>query len=162
MGKTRKAKRLTGNPIRELPFLAWRNNSAWIETMRGRRWKNVLSRERRYFNTLLTPHIRKTALAYSKELMAASLMCGIDSFTIADGTIVIRMSGNGFYWRWIWSKHYHLASDLDFYDNKAYYILFDKEGNLIYLLLMIVLNVLLLIALLVELFHYLLICYYFY
>jgi len=129
MAKTRKAKRLTGNPLRELPFLAWKNNSAPLETMRGAPWKRALAQEKRYFNTLLTSRVKSLAKQFQKELEVTSGFYSLDAFTLGDGAIIITMTGSDVYWRWAWSKITHLTSDLDFYENKVYYIQVDKNDG---------------------------------
>ena len=121
----------TGNPVRNVPFLSWRNNSAWMETMRGPRWKGVLRRERRFFNTLLTTSVKRRAEEYERELKLAGEMLTIEAYTIGGGAIVIRMAGPNYQWRWIWSTKWHLVTDLDYYDNKIYYTEVDKHDSYI-------------------------------
>ena len=129
MAKTRKAKRLTGNPVRDLPFLSWRNNSAPLETMRGSLWKRALSKEKRYFNTLLTGRVKRMAKQFQKELAVAGRLTTISGFRLGGGAVIITLTGGDFYWRWAWSTIQHLTSDLDFYDNKVYYIQVDKNDG---------------------------------
>jgi pimeloyl-ACP methyl ester carboxylesterase len=128
--KTRKNKkpRLTGNPVRELSFLAWKNNSANLETMRSPLWKRTLARERTFWNALVQKaQIKQLQKDFEEELretvkpMQFRLLIGCGNIEISYGT------GDAFYWRWYWSKQWHYASELDFYENKAYYITEDKK-----------------------------------
>ena len=128
--KTRKNKKLTGNPVRELSFLAWRNNSAKLETMRSPLWKRTLARERTFWNALVQKaHIKQLQKDFEEELRAASKL-GDFRLRIGCGNIEISYgNGSTFFWRWGWSNQWHYASELDFYENKAYYITEDKKDG---------------------------------
>ena len=132
--KTRKNKkpRLTGNPIRELPFLAWRNNTANLETMRSSLWKRTLARERTFWNALVEKaHIKQLQKDFEEELYQAAKPLNF-RMRIGCGAIEIYYGNGGtFHWRWDWSKHYHYASELDFYENKAYFITDNKKDTYI-------------------------------
>jgi hypothetical protein len=41
---------------RKLKFLEWENDLAWIDTMKGGKWKKLLRQEQTYFNRL-TPQL---------------------------------------------------------------------------------------------------------
>ena len=129
--KTRKNKRLTGNPVRELPFLAWKNVSAPIETMRGSIWKRALARERTFWNALVKrAHIKDLSATFQKELTMVSACGRFQFLTLGCGAIEIQHSnGSGLHWKWKWSKRIHNASDIDFYDNHVYFITEDEKDK---------------------------------
>jgi hypothetical protein len=130
---TRKKKPLTGNPVRTLPFLEWQNNSAPLETMRGKVWKQALARERTFFNALVKrAHITSLQKEMQKELTATAPISSFNYLTLGGGAVQIQVSGSSnFYWKWAWSNKSHYVSDLDLWDNKVYYITEDEKDRYI-------------------------------
>jgi hypothetical protein len=45
---------MTGVPVRDTPFAAWRDPDAWMETMSGPRWSTVLQEERQLVKEAIT------------------------------------------------------------------------------------------------------------
>ena len=133
--KTRKNKKikLTGNPVRELAFLAWKNNSAALETMRGSLWKRTLARERTFWNALIRKaHIKQLQKDFEHELQQTSNTGKFRFLTLGCGSIqILHTNADSFHWKWAWSRRVHYASELDFYDNKAYYITEDEKDRYI-------------------------------
>ena len=131
--KTRKNKKipLTGNPVRELSFLTWKNNSAHIETMRGSLWKRALARERTFWNALVKrAHIKQLQKDFEDELKLAYDPGRFRFLTIGCGAIqIFHSNASSLDWKWRWSTKYHRATELDFYDNKAYYISKDEKRH---------------------------------
>lgn len=126
-----KTRKLTGNPVRNIGFLAWRNNSAAIETMRGSKWRSAIRREKRFYNELVKkPSIRKNVEQFKKELKQATDLAGMESFSIGCGSIYIESGvGSNIVWRWAWSNKKHHASDIDYYDSKVYFITADEKDK---------------------------------
>jgi len=124
--KTRKNKkvRFTGNPVRELSFLTWKNNSAGLETMRSSLWKRTLAKERTFWNALVKrAHIKQLQKDFEHELRLTSNATSFRFLSLGCGTIqIMHSSASSFHWKWTWSRQVHYASELDFYENKAYYI----------------------------------------
>ena len=53
---------MTGEEIRDLGYLKWENQWAWMETMKGKRWENLIKKEKRHFNKLATqPYVEREA-----------------------------------------------------------------------------------------------------
>jgi len=128
--KTKKQTKLSGNPIRNIGFLAWRNNAAALETMRGSKWRSAIRREKRFYNQLLSPKIRKMATVFEKELQTAGKLSNMESFSIGCGSIFIMTGiGSSFTWRWAWSNKQHLSSDIDYFDSKVYFITADEKDK---------------------------------
>ena len=130
---TRKRQRLTGNPVRTLSFLEWKNNSAALETMRGKPWTTVLQKERTFWNTLVRrAHIGQLQKDMEKELAAPAALCSFNYLTLGNGAIQIQVSnGANAYWKWAWSKKSHYVSDLDYWDSRVYYITQDEKDRYI-------------------------------
>jgi len=130
---TRKKAKLTGNPIRTLSFVEWRNETAPIETMRGARWKNALARERRFFNSLVKrAHIVSLQKEMEKEMESVSGVNNFGHIRLGEGAVELNIaSGYNFHWKWACLKKWHYSSDLDYWDNKVYYITEDEKDRYI-------------------------------
>jgi len=133
--KTRKNKKmkLTGNPVRELSFLTWRNNTAPLETMRSSLWKRTLARERTFWNALVRKaHIKQLQKDFEAELRQAAGPTNFRFLTVGCGAIqIMHSNASNFHWKWAWSTRKHYASELDFYENKAYYITENEKDKYI-------------------------------
>jgi len=125
----RRTRKITGNPVRELDFLAWRNNSAWMETMQGSRWKKLIAKEKRFSKSLLTHSIESLSVQFGKELAYANRLSGMEGFQINNGTILIRGTGSNYQWRWIWDTTYKQMSDIDVYQNHVFYTMEDPKDE---------------------------------
>jgi len=97
--------------------------------MRGSLWKRSLAREKRHYNTLLTPRVMRLAKQFQKELEVTAHLTALDAFTLGGGAVIITMTGASVFWRWAWSPIRHATSDLDFYNNRVYYIQVDSRDS---------------------------------
>ena len=53
---------MTAEEIRDLGYLSWRDPMAWMERMKGKRWDNMVEKEKQHYNDLLSqPNIQKEA-----------------------------------------------------------------------------------------------------
>jgi Prolyl oligopeptidase family len=129
--KRSKPKPLTGNPIRDLSFVAWKNNAAHLETMRGSQWKRALAKERTFWNALVKrAHITMLQKTMEKELTDAAALTSFNYLTLGNGTLQIQVSsGANVTWKWAWSNRAHYVSDLDFWDNKVFYVTDDEKDR---------------------------------
>lgn len=127
--RDRRTRKLTGNPVRELDFLAWRNNSAWMETMRGDRWKKLIAKEKRLSKTLLTSSVLSLTRQFEKEIVVAFKVMGSENYRINNGTIHISGGGSTYYWRWVWNPNSKQMSDIDIYDNHVFYVTDDPKDQ---------------------------------
>ena len=48
--------------IRTLDFLSWKQESAWMESMKGNRWKNLLKQENETFKIALDKVVESNIL----------------------------------------------------------------------------------------------------
>lgn len=122
---------MTGEEVRDLGYLKWRDPWAWMESMKGKRWENLIAREKRYFNSLTSqPHVEKEARQMEKELLLAKQYSMLFGFKIGCGTINIIISPNArFYWKWAWSKTGRPAYDIDVQGNIVWYVTSDEDTH---------------------------------
>ena len=122
---------MTGEEVRDLGYLQWRDPWAWMEKMKGKRWENHIQRERRHFNTLATqPHVDREARQMEKELLAAQQYGNLPGFKIGCGTIdVILVPNSRFLWKWTWARKARPAYDIDVQGNIVWYVTSDEDKN---------------------------------
>jgi hypothetical protein len=94
------------DPIRNLGFLAWENDLAWMEQMSGSNWKKLLAKERRIWNSVAKkPEIARLSVQMLKELRALYPLQSLGSQTIGCGAIIVSLMKSGEYaWCWIWDR----------------------------------------------------------
>jgi hypothetical protein len=122
---------MTGEEVRDLGYLQWKDPWAWMETMKGKRWENHIQRERRHFNQLANqPHVEKVARQMEKELTAAQQYANLPGFKIGCGTIDIILVPNArFLWKWSWAKKGKPAYDIDVQGNVVWYVTSDEDKH---------------------------------
>jgi hypothetical protein len=122
---------MTGEEVRDLGYLKWRDPLAWMESMRGKRWETLIAREKRHFNSLTSqPHVEKETRQMEKELLLAKQYSLLFGFKIGCGTINIIISPNArFYWKWTWSKTGRPAYDIDVQGNIVWYVTSDEDKH---------------------------------
>jgi protease II len=120
---------MTGEEIRDLGYLRWKDPFAWIEPMRGKQWDNLLRRERQYFNELVSqPGVEREARQMEKEIIDAQEYCKLPGFKIGCGTIdIILVPNYRFVWKWVWKKTVKPAVDIDVQGNIVWYITSDED-----------------------------------
>ena len=97
---------MTAKPVRDVGFLAWENERAWMETMRGARWNNLLRRERGYLHNLTRPrhvqtHIRRFQHEFIEDVVPRLEPSGE---ILLHGVIFVSFHETEDYqWRWRWS-----------------------------------------------------------
>jgi hypothetical protein len=122
---------MTAEEIRDLGYLKWRDPWAWMESMKGKRWENLIKREKQHFNELAKqPSVEREARQMEKELIDAQQYSKLPGFKIGCGTIDILLVPNyRFLWKWVWSKSAKPASDIDVLGNIVWYVTSDSEAN---------------------------------
>lgn len=114
---------MTAETVRELPYLAWQNEWAWMERMRGKRWEQLLRQERGHYQQLLTPRVRSVATTMKQELTDAQKYLYVAGFQAGSGQVDIVMTPESqFYWKRSWHKRYHKAYDLDVHADHIWYV----------------------------------------
>ena len=115
--------------VRNLGYLKWRDPLAWMESMKGKRWENLIKREKHHFNELATqPSVENEARQMEKEIIMAQQYSKLPGFKIGCGTIdIILAPGYKFIWKWSWSKSTKSASDIDVQGNIVWYVTSDDD-----------------------------------
>lgn len=122
---------MTANEIRDLGYLKWKDPWAWMESMKGKQWENLIKKEKEHYNDLLSqPNVKKEARQMEKELLLVQQYTKLPSFKIGCGTIDIYFIPNyKFVWKWSWNKSTKPAVDIDVQGNIVWYITGDDEYN---------------------------------
>jgi len=122
---------MTAEEIRDLGYLKWKDPWAWMETMKGKRWENLIRKEKQNFNELATqPQVEREARQMEKELVDASQYYSLPPFRIGCGTIDLFFGGGSrFIWRWSWNKKGKPAYDIDVQGNIVWYVTSEEDKH---------------------------------
>ena len=122
---------MTAEEIRDLGYLKWRDPWAWMETMKGKQWENLIKKEKENFNQLANqPNVVKEALQMETEIRAAQQYMSLPPFKIGCGTIdIFFVPGSRFIWRWTWNKMGKPSYDIDVQGNIVWYITSDEDKH---------------------------------
>jgi prolyl oligopeptidase PreP (S9A serine peptidase family) len=122
---------MTGEEVRDLGYLKWKDPWAWMEKMSGKRWESLIQREKRHFNELANqPLVEREARQMQKEIKEAEQYTDLPGFKIGCGTIDIKIVPNSrFLWKWTWSKKEKPAYDIDVQGNIVWYITSDEDEH---------------------------------
>ncbi len=122
---------MTAKEIRDIGYIKWKDPWAWMETMRGKRWENLIKREKKHFNELASqPHVERETRQMEKEIIDAQQYLTIPGFKAGCGLVdIIFIPGSKFFWKWSWSNKCIPAYDLDVYDTKVWYITSYKNDD---------------------------------
>jgi hypothetical protein len=106
---------MTGEPIRDLGYLAWENKYAWIEPMKGKQWQQLLRHEKTYWNALVHPHrVQAHARQFEHEFERDVVpRLDVGEIKVAGVIMITLHKGEQFEWRWIWSTKKRKSVFLD-------------------------------------------------
>ncbi len=115
---------MTGEEIRDIGYLKWRDPLAWMENMKGKHWEQLLKREKHNYNTLVNqPNVKKEAKDIYEEIKDIQEYTRNAYFKIGCGAITIYIgSGKALKWRWDWNKTVKTCYDIDTIGNYVWYI----------------------------------------
>ncbi len=116
---------MTGQEIRDIGYLKWRDPLAWMENMKGKHWEQLLKREKQNYNSLLNqPLVTKTAESMYDELTSIQDFTKNAYYTIGCGAIIIFIgtTRKGLQWKWQWSKMLKICYDIDTIGNYVWYV----------------------------------------
>lgn len=101
--------------IRNIGYLAWKDPLAWMESMKGKRWENLMKQEKHNYHTLYSQRgVDKVAKEMEKELDDVADYTVVPSITVGCGNIdLVMFSGSSCRWKWKWEKEYEYAFDMD-------------------------------------------------
>ena len=121
----------TYKSVRHLPYLSWRNDDSWVESMKGPRWNALLRQESKFFRSLTENRsVQKLAKEFKEDFAKIKPFTSQEVFTIGCGSILITLQKSGlFLWRWKWSTKYFEASDIDIVDSNVWYVTESKKDE---------------------------------
>lgn len=122
---------MTGQEIRDLKYVKWRDPMAWMETMKGKRWENLIAREKHHFNTLASqPYVERQTRQMETEIRDAQQYASIHAFKVGCGTIdIILTPVSRFNWKWSWAKKVVPAYDLDVHGDIVWYVTSEEDKH---------------------------------
>ena len=122
---------MTAEEIRDIGYLKWRDPWAWMETMKGKRWDNLIKKEKTHFNELARQSsVERETRQMEKELLDVQQYTRLPGYKIGCGSIdILLVPGYRFIWKWAWNKTGKPASDIDVQGNVVWYITSDDEIN---------------------------------
>lgn len=124
-------KRKTGNEIRDLKYISWKDPWAWMENMKGKRWENLIKREKYHYNQLVHQHnVEKQSKHMEQEIRDAHQYISLNAFKAGCGTIDIFITPiSRFNWKWTWSQKKTPAYDLDVEGDIIWYITSEEDKH---------------------------------
>lgn len=118
---------MTGQEVRDIGYLAWRDPYAWMESMRGKQWANLLAHEKHNYQ-LLAKQVHHMAEQMEQEERAVYQYLELPPITIANGTVHIQITEqNKIAWSWAWQKKKTIVDDLDVLGNYVWYVVEDDD-----------------------------------
>ena len=98
--------RMTAKEVRDVGFVAWSDPWAWMENMKGKRWENLIKREKGHYNDLaLQPPVKRLTRQMEQEILDAQQYMLLEGFTAASGAVdIVFHHSYGMSWKWKWNK----------------------------------------------------------
>jgi protease II len=109
--------------IRNLGYIKWKDPWAWMETMKGKRWENLLKREKQHYHDLSSQRsVTKVKKEMEQELEDIEQYTSMPSITVGCGNVhIIMSSGSSCRWKWAWTNKYEYAVDMDTIGHHVWY-----------------------------------------
>ena len=121
---------MTGEQVRDLGYVAWRDPWAWMERMSGTRWKQLLANERKNWRSLTNQEAVQSRIKdFKKEIDNSTEILNAEIFSIGCQTIYLSYTKKDSYWRWKWSKRREKFFDLDFQEAILWVVRPDKSAS---------------------------------
>ena len=101
--------------IRNIGYIAWKDPLAWMESMKGKRWENLIKQEKHNYHTLYSQRgVASVAKDMEQELEDVSQYTDVPPISIGCGNVdAIFYAGSSCRWKWKWEKQYEFAFDLE-------------------------------------------------
>ena len=101
--------------VRNIGYLAWKDPWAWMESMKGKRWENLIKQEKHNYHTLSSQRsVERVAKEMEKEMEDVSQYTNMPPITIGYGNIsAIMYTESSCRWKWSWKKENTFAFDMD-------------------------------------------------
>jgi hypothetical protein len=125
---------MTAKEIRDIGFIAWENDLAWMEKMQGTQWKDLLRKERKIWNSIASvPHVRHLSREFLKEFEDYIVpYTRVGNFVLCDGLLYVLIHKGTYYWRWAWQKKQRKALNLYSDGNYVWIATTDNESKVAY------------------------------
>jgi len=122
---------MTGQEIRDIGYLAWKDPWAWMETMKGKRWNKLIENEKKHYYELTSqPSVKRRIKQMEKEIIQIQQYVSWDGLEAAGGAIHIRYDAlEGMCWKWAWKKRW---IPIDVFDVHGQVIVFIVNDRLTY------------------------------
>lgn len=116
--------RMTGQEVRDLGYIAWKDSLAWMENMKGKRWETMLQHEKHNFHQLSTQRaVERTTRHMEQEIADSQQYLTLDGYTIGGGAIDVIIKGNSDqFWKWSWGKKQTAMEDIDILGTTVWYV----------------------------------------
>ena len=120
---------MTGQEVRDLGYLEWKDPLAWMESMKGKRWDTMIAREKRHYHELSTQRsVERTRQQMEQEIEDAQQYLTLDGYTIGGGAVDVILKGTSdLFWKWSWGHKQTPMSDIDVLGTTVWYI--TKSDN---------------------------------
>jgi hypothetical protein len=118
---------MTAESVRDIGYISWKDPFAWMESMKGKHWNNLLLHEKHNYNTLAKQVHRETR-HMEKEITDVYQYIELPPFTIGNGSVKLYYTYSGkFSWSWSWSTKKIQVDDLDVLGNYVWYATEDDK-----------------------------------
>ena len=118
---------MSKNEIRDIGYLSWKDPFAWMESMKGKRWENLLAHEKHNYTTL-SKQVHPKIQQMQREIKDVYQYLDLPPITIGNGTVNVTITYLGkFSWSWTWSTTYREVDDLDIQENYVWYVVEDDH-----------------------------------
>ena len=116
--------RMTAKEVRDVGFVAWSDPWAWMENMKGKRWENLIMREKAHYNDLaLQAPVKRLTRQMEQEILDAQQYMLLEGFTAASGAVdIVFHPIYGMSWKWKWNKKIKPMDDFDVLGNVICYV----------------------------------------
>jgi hypothetical protein len=122
---------MTGEKIRDIGFLAWEINLAYLEHMQGKAFKNTLRHEKHYFNMLSSQsRVKHLASAFEDDFeKSVKPYMDCEGITIAGVIDVTYKRTDEYEWKWKWSTRKKKALNIDCDGTFVWYSTYSSDES---------------------------------
>lgn len=115
---------MTGEEVRDLGYMSWRDPLAWMERMKGPRWNRLVEKERAHFHKLSKqPRVERLGKQMEREITDAQQYTHMDGFVIGGGAVRVILTGRDeMYWKWSWGKTHTRMDDIEVQGTRVWYV----------------------------------------
>lgn len=120
--------RMTGQEVRDLGYLAWKDPWAWMEPMKGKRWETLLQHEKAHYHHLASqPSVKHKIKTIHQEMVLTQQYLLWDGLSAAGGAVEIKFDPyDGMCWKWAWKKKWTAIEDFDIQGHLICYVVSDR------------------------------------